>query len=185
EPLAHGAIRFRHLGDLREHGAFPVRLVRSRSGARGRLQLLDALLHRASFLVRESREILAGRGGALGGLLRALLCRFHGILFVFRAKYLSRVHSLRFNQLRCALVVGTARIRQSQHSPWDSNPSAFEPFLLEPFASQYGMQGSLNILSVSLPAFHCSEDNHGKIMSCHPFPTTSPLKPYPLIGWTP
>ena len=27
EPLGHGAIRFRHLGDLREHGAFPVRLV--------------------------------------------------------------------------------------------------------------------------------------------------------------
>ena len=30
EPLAHGAIRFRHLGDLREHGALPVRLVRAR-----------------------------------------------------------------------------------------------------------------------------------------------------------
>jgi len=28
EPLAHGAFRFRHLGDLREHGAFPVRLAR-------------------------------------------------------------------------------------------------------------------------------------------------------------
>src|SRR4030081_2670403 len=26
EPLAHGAIRFRHLGDLREHGAFHVAL---------------------------------------------------------------------------------------------------------------------------------------------------------------
>src|SRR5205085_8800938 len=46
EPLAHGAIRFPHLGDLREHGAFPVRLVR--------LQLLEARLHRASFLVRQS-----------------------------------------------------------------------------------------------------------------------------------
>ncbi len=32
EPLAHGAIRFRHRGDLREHGAFPVRLVRARAG---------------------------------------------------------------------------------------------------------------------------------------------------------
>ena len=31
EPLAHGAIRFRHLGDLREHGAFPVRLVLART----------------------------------------------------------------------------------------------------------------------------------------------------------
>ena len=26
EPLGHRAIRFRHLGDLREHVAFPVRL---------------------------------------------------------------------------------------------------------------------------------------------------------------
>src|SRR5262245_17190629 len=35
EPLAHGAIRSRHRGDLREHDAFPVCLVRAR--ARGRL----------------------------------------------------------------------------------------------------------------------------------------------------
>src|SRR5216683_8451996 len=28
EPLAHGAIRFPHPGDFREHGAFPVLLVR-------------------------------------------------------------------------------------------------------------------------------------------------------------
>src|SRR6266700_3568083 len=76
EPLAHGAIRSRHLGDLREHGAFPVRLVRARAAARGRLQLLGALLHRASFLVRESLELLVDRGGALGGLLRVLHCRF-------------------------------------------------------------------------------------------------------------
>ena len=61
EPLGHGAIRFRHLGDLREHGAFPVRLVLAR--ARFRLQLLGALLHRGSFLVRESLGRLAG--GAL------------------------------------------------------------------------------------------------------------------------
>src|SRR5436853_2778910 len=56
EPLGHGAIRFRHLGDLREHVAFPVRLVlvRARAAARGRLQLLGALPHRGSFLVRES-----------------------------------------------------------------------------------------------------------------------------------
>src|SRR2546428_11623729 len=52
EPLSHGAIRLRHLGDLREHGAFPVRLVRARTAARGRLQILGVLLHRASFLVR-------------------------------------------------------------------------------------------------------------------------------------
>src|SRR5436305_502193 len=52
EPLGHGAIRFRHLGNLREHIAFPIRLVR--------LQLLGALLHRGSFLVRESLDRLAG-----------------------------------------------------------------------------------------------------------------------------
>src|SRR5258706_8522455 len=31
EPFGHGAIPFRHLGDLREHVAFPVRLARARS----------------------------------------------------------------------------------------------------------------------------------------------------------
>src|SRR5947209_12626342 len=50
EPLAEGAIRCRHLADLREHGAFPVRLVR--------FQFLDALPHRASFLVRKSLDRL-------------------------------------------------------------------------------------------------------------------------------
>src|SRR5229473_2050311 len=59
EPFGHGAIRFPHLGDLREHGALSLPLVS--------LQLLDAVPYRASFLLRES---LAGRGGALGGLLR-------------------------------------------------------------------------------------------------------------------
>src|SRR6266568_4651522 len=73
EPLALVPIRFRHPGDLREHSAFPVPLVRARAAARGRLQLLDALLHRDSFLVRESLELLLDRGGALGGLLRVLL----------------------------------------------------------------------------------------------------------------
>src|SRR5881409_2379193 len=73
EPLGHGAIRFRHLGNLREHVAFPVRLLRARAAARFRLQLLGALLHRGSFLVRESLDRLADRGGALGGLLRSLL----------------------------------------------------------------------------------------------------------------
>jgi hypothetical protein len=34
---------------------------------------LDALLHRNSFLVRESIEVLACHGGALGGLVRVLL----------------------------------------------------------------------------------------------------------------
>src|SRR6266704_6242464 len=68
EPLGHDAIRFRHPGDLREHVAFPVRLLRARAAARFRLQLLDTLLHRRSFLVRESLDRLAGPAGALGGL---------------------------------------------------------------------------------------------------------------------
>src|SRR6266705_1842249 len=73
EPLGLGAIRFRHRGNLREHVAFPVRLLRARAAARFRLQLLGALLHRGSLLVRESLDRLADRGGALGGLLRSLL----------------------------------------------------------------------------------------------------------------
>src|SRR5947209_13283691 len=52
EPRAYGAIRCLHLADLREHGAFPVRLVR--------FQFLDALPHRASFLVRKSVDRLRG-----------------------------------------------------------------------------------------------------------------------------
>jgi len=65
EPLGHGTIRFRHLGDLREHGAFPVRLVRP--------QLLDTLLHRVSFLVRESLKLLVVRGG----VCQSLVTSFH------------------------------------------------------------------------------------------------------------
>src|SRR5438552_10303567 len=57
EPLGHGAIRFRHLGDLREHVAFSVRLARARGAALG-LQLLGALLHRGPLLVRESLGLL-------------------------------------------------------------------------------------------------------------------------------
>ena len=41
------------------------------------LQLLEALPHRDSFLVRESLGLFSGRRGALGRLLRAPLCRFH------------------------------------------------------------------------------------------------------------
>jgi hypothetical protein len=58
EPLGHDAIRFRDLGDLREHIAFLVCL--------GCLQLLGALLHRASFLFRKSL-VRSARGGVLGG----------------------------------------------------------------------------------------------------------------------
>src|SRR5206468_70306 len=66
DPLGHGAIPWLHRGDRREHVAFPVRVVLA--GARGRLQLSAALLHRRPFLGRESLGRLAG--GALGGLLR-------------------------------------------------------------------------------------------------------------------
>src|SRR5437016_1821687 len=45
------------------------RLLHARAAARFRLQLVDTLLHRGSFLVRESLDRLAGHGGALGGLL--------------------------------------------------------------------------------------------------------------------
>src|SRR6266545_1211963 len=79
EPLAHGAFRFRHRADLREDGVLPVRLVRARAAAR-RLQLLDAVLHRESFLVRESLELLADRDRALGGLLRFLVWAHRNIL---------------------------------------------------------------------------------------------------------
>src|SRR5260370_7661810 len=82
EPLAHGAIRFPHRGDLREYGAFPVRLVRARAAARVRLQLLDTLLHRDAFLVRESPDRLAARGGALGGLPRVLLWAHRMVLLL-------------------------------------------------------------------------------------------------------
>jgi hypothetical protein len=68
EPLGYDTVRFQHLGDLREHVAFLVRL------ARGRLQLSSALPHRGSFLGRESLGPLAG--GVVGGLLRARLRGF-------------------------------------------------------------------------------------------------------------
>src|SRR6266540_1111045 len=70
EPPGHGAVRGRQLVDLLQHGAFLVR------GVRRRLHLLDAILHRAFFLVGESLVPLFGRAGALGGLLTALLFRF-------------------------------------------------------------------------------------------------------------
>jgi hypothetical protein len=56
EPLGHGAIRFRHLGNLRQHVTFPVRILRA--AALGALppSVPGALLHRGAFLVRESRD---------------------------------------------------------------------------------------------------------------------------------
>jgi hypothetical protein len=56
EPLGHGAIRFLHLGDLREQVAFPFRSVLVR--ARFSLLLFGALPHRGSFLGRESLGLL-------------------------------------------------------------------------------------------------------------------------------
>jgi len=55
QPPGHGAVRFGHLGDIREHVAFPVRLARADAAARGRLQFLGVLLHRGSFFGREPR----------------------------------------------------------------------------------------------------------------------------------
>src|SRR2546425_12292739 len=72
EAFGHGAIRFSHLGDLRQHGTLSLPLAS--------LHLLDSVPYRATFLLSER---LAIRGRALGRLLRALLCRFHGIRFVF------------------------------------------------------------------------------------------------------
>src|SRR5206468_9155337 len=69
EPLAHGAIRFPHLGDLCQHDAFPVRFVG------GRLRLSDALLYRGSFLVRECL-VRPFCGGTLGGFLSVLPLAF-------------------------------------------------------------------------------------------------------------
>src|SRR5256712_10179448 len=92
KPLGHGAIRFPHLGDLREHGALSLRLAS--------LHLLDAVPYRASFVLRES---LASRGCALGGLLRAPLRRFHGIRFVFSAlKYFFTSSFLAFQSPACS-----------------------------------------------------------------------------------
>src|ERR1700689_4383052 len=45
EPPAHSAIRFRHLGNLRNHVALPIRFLRAWTSSRFRLQLLGALLH--------------------------------------------------------------------------------------------------------------------------------------------
>src|SRR5205085_7714768 len=83
EPLGHGAIRFLHLGDLREQVTFSVGL------ACGDLLLLDAVHHRRFFLVRESRVPLFGRGG-FGGLLRVLHRSFtlnHDQAFAFWATF--------------------------------------------------------------------------------------------------
>lgn len=80
EPLGHGTFRFRHFGDLLEHVPFSLLLLFVR--ARFRLQLFGALLHRGSFLVRESIGLLVDRGGVLGGLLRFLFWVHRNLLIV-------------------------------------------------------------------------------------------------------
>src|SRR6266699_5008485 len=57
EPFGHGAIRFSHLGDLRQHRAFPLPLAS--------LHLFGAVPYRAPFFLS---ECLAGRGCALANL---------------------------------------------------------------------------------------------------------------------
>src|SRR5215207_5341407 len=71
EPLGHGAVRSLHLGDLREHGAFPCCsvLLRTLFG----LQLFGALLHRCPFLGREPLGLLCAHRSLLCGFLHVLL----------------------------------------------------------------------------------------------------------------
>src|SRR6266704_1396740 len=107
KPLGHGAIRFPHLSDLRQHSALPLPLTS--------LHLLNAIPYRASLLLRER---LAGRGVALVGPLCALPCGFHGIRFVF-----SELKYFFYEFIACVSntfigpsLQGTARNRKSQHS---------------------------------------------------------------------
>src|SRR5215213_2057176 len=83
EPLGYGAIRLRHLGDLREHVAFPFSLLLVR--ARFRLLLFGALLHRCSFLVRESLGLLHAHRSLLCGLSHVLLRQARKIYLRVRA----------------------------------------------------------------------------------------------------
>src|SRR5215211_1365132 len=80
DPLCHGAIRFWHPGDRREHVAFPLRLVLL--GAGFRLQLFGASLHRGHFLGRESSGLIFARGGAPSRLLAFLLWAHNNLLIL-------------------------------------------------------------------------------------------------------
>src|SRR5579883_2172274 len=62
-PRGHSAIWFRHLGNLREHIAFPLCSVLV--GALLGLQLSGALLHRGALLVCKSLSLLIGSGRLL------------------------------------------------------------------------------------------------------------------------
>src|SRR5437870_8037082 len=74
DPLGHGTVLRRHLGDPVEEFAQHVRPLR------GRLLLLEVGLHRGALLGRQSRGLPAGRGGALAGLRRRLLCGHRSLL---------------------------------------------------------------------------------------------------------
>jgi hypothetical protein len=71
-PSAYAGIPYQVLDE--RAGALALMMAWSRAAmARFSLQLLGALFHRGSFLVRESLDRLAGHGGALGGLLYPFL----------------------------------------------------------------------------------------------------------------
>src|SRR5918992_4936450 len=72
DPLGHGPIRCRHLGDLREHVALTIRLVRALAPTSCRLPLLDCLLQGGQLLLAECAGRCRGRTGALGRLLRVV-----------------------------------------------------------------------------------------------------------------
>src|SRR5215210_8177776 len=99
EPLGHGAIGFWHLGDLREHGAFPCRsvLVRTLFG----LQLFGALPHRGPFLGREPLGLLCAH--------RSLLCGFFHVLLHSARKVYSRLRALTSRFLICLDTRPTAQ----------------------------------------------------------------------------
>jgi hypothetical protein len=70
EPLGHNTIRFRHLGDLREHGAFLVRLGNACAAARGRLQLLGT----RSFIAPRSSSVNPSNFFSVAVVLLADFC---------------------------------------------------------------------------------------------------------------
>jgi hypothetical protein len=81
EPRGHSAIRSLHLGDLREHGAFPIGLVRARAAAR------------ASAFSSWARSLIAARSSSVNPLdvvsLAVALFADRGVLFV--ADFLSAI----------------------------------------------------------------------------------------------
>src|SRR5919112_6119834 len=102
EPLGHSAIGSLHLGDLREHVAFPCRSVLVRTLLS--LQLFGALLHRVSFLVGESLGLLCAH--------RSLPCRFFHVLL-----RLARKVYLRLLGLTSRFLIGLVTCRRAGRHP--------------------------------------------------------------------